>query len=203
MASFLDPEYLLRTFSYVGLGGVIFAETGLLLGFFLPGDSLLITAGIFAARGDLNIGVIMALTGVLALLGNLCGYGIGRAFGPAIFARQSRFFRPEYVEQARAYFETHGTQTIVLARFIPIVRTIVPTLAGTLNMDFRVFALHSLVGALLWGVGVPLAGYLLGRVIPHDVLDKYILLIIGAVLVLSFVPVVLELLRRHRRSRSS
>lgn len=198
--NFIDPEYLLRTFSYIGLAGVVFAETGLLLGFFLPGDSLLITAGLFAARGDLNLWLVMGLTALAAFLGNSAGYLIGRRFGPAVFARQnSRLFKPEYVVQAREYFERHGNQTLVLSRFVPIIRTLVPTLAGTTAMSWPLFSAYNALGALLWGAGVPAAGYFLGRVLPKDVLDKYILVIIGLVLVASFIPVFLELWRRTRR----
>ncbi|WP_161882338.1 DedA family protein [Deinococcus alpinitundrae] len=194
----LDPEYLLKTFSYLGLALIIFAETGLLLGFFLPGDSLLITAGLFAARGDLNLGVVIGLTVVAAFLGNVSGYAIGRQFGPAVFAR-ARFLKPEYVEQAREYFDRRGNQTLVLARFVPIIRTLVPTLAGTIQMSPRTFMIANAVGALLWGAGVPLAGYGLGKIIPADVLDKYILVIVGVILVASFVPVLLEINKRRRR----
>ena len=194
----LDPEYLLKTFSYLGLALIIFAETGLLLGFFLPGDSLLITAGLFAARGDLNLGVVIGLTVVAAFLGNVSGYAIGRQFGPAVFAR-ARFLKPEYVEQAREYFDKRGNQTLVLARFVPIIRTLVPTLAGTIQMSTRTFMIANAVGALLWGAGVPLAGYGLGKIIPADVLDKYILVIVGVILVVSFVPVLLEINKRRRR----
>jgi membrane-associated protein len=199
LSNFIDPEYLLKTFSYVGLAGILFAETGLLLGFFLPGDSLLITAGIFAAKGDLNLGLLMVIATVAAFVGNTCGYLIGRRFGPLVFSRV-RFLKPEYVEQAREYFAGHGNQTLILSRFIPIIRTIVPTLAGTVNLDFRLFTIYNAIGALLWGGGVTLAGFLLGKAIPKDILDKYILLIIGVILVGSFIPVLLEILKRRRAS---
>jgi membrane-associated protein len=198
LSNLLDPQYLLETFSYVGLGGIIFAETGLLLGFFLPGDSLLITAGLFAANGNLNLGALLVISVVAAFLGNTSGYLIGRKFGPMVFNRV-RFLKPEYVVQAREYFAQHGNQTLILSRFIPIIRTIVPTLAGTVNLDFRLFTLYNAIGAVLWGGGVTVAGFLLGKVIPKAVLDKYILLIIGLVLVASFVPVLLEVLKRRRR----
>ena len=197
LSDLIDPEYLLKTFSYVGLAGILFAETGLLLGFFLPGDSLLITAGIFAARGDLNLSLLMVLATAAAFVGNTSGYLIGRRFGPLVFSRV-RFLKPEYVEQARTYFAQHGNQTLVLSRFIPIIRTIVPTLAGTVHLDFRLFTIYNIIGAVLWGGGVTLAGFLLGFVIPQDVLDKYILLIIGVILVASFIPVGLELMKRRR-----
>ena len=198
LSNLLDPQYLLETFSYVGLGGIIFAETGLLLGFFLPGDSLLITAGLFAANGNLNLGALLVISVVAAFLGNTSGYLIGQKFGPMVFSRV-RFLKPEYVVQAREYFAQHGNQTLILSRFIPIIRTIVPTLAGTVNLDFRLFTLYNAIGAVLWGGGVTIAGFLLGKVIPKAVLDKYILLIIGLVLVASFVPVLLEVLKRRRR----
>jgi len=197
LSDVLNPEYLLKTFSYVGLSAILFAETGLLLGFFLPGDSLLITAGIFAAKGDLNLGLLMLLSTVAAFVGNTFGYLIGRRFGPLVFSRV-RFLKPEYVNQAREYFAKNGNQTLILSRFIPIIRTIVPTLAGTVHLDFRLFTAYNAVGAVLWGGGVTLAGYLLGKVIPKDVLDKYILLIIAVILIGSFIPVALELLKRRR-----
>ncbi|WP_310584512.1 DedA family protein [Deinococcus sp.] len=197
LSDVLNPEYLLKTFSYVGLSAILFAETGLLLGFFLPGDSLLITAGIFAAKGDLNLGLLMLLSTVAAFVGNTFGYLIGRRFGPLVFSRV-RFLKPEYVNQTREYFAKNGNQTLILSRFIPIIRTIVPTLAGTVHLDFRLFTAYNAVGAVLWGGGVTLAGYLLGKVIPKDVLDKYILLIIAVILIGSFIPVALELLKRRR-----
>lgn len=200
--SLLSPEYLLKTFSLIGLGAVLFAETGLLLGFFLPGDSLLISAGLFAAEGTLNLGAVLVTTVVAAFVGNTVGYLIGRRFGPAVFAR-ARFLKPEYVTQAREYFAAHGNQTLILSRFVPIIRTLVPTLAGTVGLNFRLFTVYNAIGAVIWGGGVTLAGYLLGRIIPKDILDKYILLIIGLVLVISFIPVLLEILKRRRSGRSS
>lgn len=197
LSNLLDPKYLLETFSYVGLGGILFAETGLLLGFFLPGDSLLITAGLFAANGDLNLGVLLVVAIVAAFVGNMSGYLIGRKFGPLVFSRV-RFLKPEYVVQAREYFAQHGNQTLILSRFVPVIRTIVPTLAGTVHLDFRLFTVYNAIGAVLWGGGVTLAGFLLGKVIPKEVLDKYILLIIGVVLVASFIPVLLEVRKRRR-----
>lgn len=194
----LSPEYLLATFSYVGLALIIFAETGLLLGFFLPGDSLLITAGLFAARGDLGITEIIVLVIVAAFLGNASGYYIGRRFGPAVFAR-AKFLKPEYVEQAREYFDERGNQALILARFVPIIRTLLPTLAGTIQMNPRTFMISNAIGAVLWGASVPLAGYFLGKVIPKDLLDKYILVIVGVILVASFIPVLLEINKRRRR----
>ncbi|MFC4453090.1 DedA family protein [Deinococcus sonorensis] len=199
MAFSLDPDYLIKTFSYVGMAGIVFAETGLLLGFFLPGDSLLIAAGLFAANGDLNLLLVMLVCAVAAFVGNTAGYWIGRRFGAGVFARV-RFLKPEYVVQAREFFARHGNQTLVLSRFIPVIRTLVPTLAGTVGVDFRLFTIYNAVGAVLWSVSVPLAGFLLGKVIPKDILDKYILVVIAVVLVASLIPVGLEVLRRRRKS---
>lgn len=198
MTSFLDPDYLIRTFSYLGIGVIIFAETGLMLGFFLPGDTLLLTAGLYAARGDLNLLAVVAIVAVCAFAGNLSGYAIGRRFGPAAFSR-IKFLRPEYIEQARDYFNRHGNQTLVLGRFVPVVRTLVPTMAGTIRMEPRLFFVTNLVGTLLWGAGIPLAGYFLGRLLPKEVLDKYVLVVVAAIFVLSFLPVAAELYRRKRR----
>lgn len=197
MSSILDPEYLIKTFSYLGIGVTIFAETGLLLGFFLPGDTLLLTAGLFAARGDLSLAAVIAIVIVTAFLGNLSGYHIGQRFGPMVFSRV-KFLKPEYIEQARDYFNTHGNQTLVLGRFVPIIRTLVPTMAGTINMSPRIFHLTNILGAVLWGAGIPLAGYFLGKVLPKEVLDKYILVVVGVIFVLSFIPVALEVIKRRK-----
>lgn len=191
-------------FSYIGIFLVVFAETGLLVGAALPGDSLLITAGIVAANKTGNVhldlgGVIIAVV-LGAILGSLVGYFIGQRFGPAIFSRQdSRFFKPAYRVQAEEFFAKEGPKSIMLARFIPFVRAVVPTLAGVSNMNFGLFALYSVIGAIIWGAGLPALAYYVGQKIPN--LDHYILLIIGVVLVLSFLPVALKLLQ-NRRSAS-
>ncbi|PYE53389.1 membrane-associated protein [Deinococcus yavapaiensis KR-236] len=198
--SFLDPTYLIQTFSYVGLGAILFAETGLLAGFFLPGDTLLLTAGLFAARGDLHIVAVMLVCFVGAVVGNTVGYLLGRRFGPPLFSRPgSRFFKPDYVDLARGYFERYGVQTLLISRFVPIVRTFVPTMAGASGMNFASFTLLNVLGAVLWAGGVPLAGFLLGRVLPPHILDKYILVVVGVIFVASFVPVAVELFRRRGR----
>lgn len=193
----LDPTSLLHAIGLLGVAAILFAETGLLLGFFLPGDSLLITAGVLAAAGQLNLlGVVIA--GLLgAVLGDSVGYAIGHRFGPAVFSRpQSRLFRPEYRERAERFFARYGPSAVVLARFVPVVRTAVPTLAGAGRMPYATFALCNILGALLWAVGVPLAGYFLGRLIPN--LDRYILLLVALVVVASLVPVLVEV-RRMRQ----
>lgn len=168
------------------------------MGFFLPGDSLLITAGILAKQGSIHLAGVMLAVALGAILGDSVGYAIGRRFGPGVFSRQnSRFFKPEYVERTHAFFERHGGKALILARFMPVVRTVAPTMAGVGKMPYGRFLTFNLVGGLLWSLSVPLLGYLLGGLIPN--LDRYILLVVGVVVVLSFIPVALEL-RRVRRS---
>ncbi|MFC4425653.1 DedA family protein [Deinococcus navajonensis] len=187
-------------FSYAGLFLIVFAETGLLLGLILPGDSLLIVAGILAASsgaGHLKLAGVMGAVVAGALLGSIVGYLIGRRFGPQVFRRErSRFFRPEYLTQAQHFFERYGALAVIAARFVPFVRTIVPTLAGVSSMSRRAFGMHSLIGAVLWGAGLPALAYLLGQRVPH--LDRYVLLIVGVVLALSLVPVVLKVMQARR-----
>lgn len=190
---------LIGSLSYLGLFAVVFAESGLLVGFFLPGDSLLITAGILARQGSIHLAGGMLAVAAGALLGDSVGYAIGRRFGPGVFSRQnSRLFKPEYVERTHAFFERHGGKALILARFVPVVRTVAPTMAGVGRMPYRRFLLFNVVGGLLWSLSVPLLSYLLGGLIPN--LDRYILLVVGLVVALSFVPVALEL---HRARRSA
>jgi membrane-associated protein len=197
---FVDPEKLLETFGTIGLFLVVFAESGLLIGFFLPGDSLLFTAGVFAARGDLNFPVIAIGCFVAAVVGDQVGYAFGNRVGPALFRRpDSRFFKHEYVEKAQSYFERYGSKTIVLARFVPIVRTFAPIVAGVGSMRYRTFVTYNVVGGLLWGVGVTTLGYALGNAID---IDKYLLPVIALIVALSILPVAIEVWR-ERRKRSS
>ena len=202
----MDPKHLLEVFGVVGLLGIIFAETGLLLGFFLPGDSLLVFAGLVAARPKVstvhvNLAVVLVGCSVAAVVGAQTGYWIGRRAGPAIFRRpDSRFFKREYVEKAHSYFDRYGAKTIVVARFIPIVRTFANVVAGVGDMSSRAFATFNVVGGLLWVVSVTLLGYALGKNIPHA--EDHLVVIEGVVIALSLVPVALEV-RRSRRSASS
>ncbi len=200
----LDPKELLETFgglATVGLILIIFAETGLLIGFFLPGDSLLFTAGVLASQGDLNIVVILVGCFVAAVIGDQVGYTIGQRLGPSLFRRpDSRFFKQKYVDRTKEFFEQHGPKTIVLARFVPVVRTFAPVLAGVGAMSRRTFTTFNVLGGLVWAVGVTLAGYLLGEVIGDDI-DKYLLPIIGVIIVLSILPPAIEALRARKRNR--
>ena len=197
----MNPESLIETFGTLGIFAIVFAESGLLIGFFLPGDSLLFTAGLLASRGFSNIILLMVGCAVSAIVGDQVGYLIGRRAGPALFRRpDSRFFHQKNVERARAYFEEHGSKTIILARFVPVVRTFAPMVAGVAQMDYRRFVTFNVVGGVLWGAGVTLAGYVLGNTI-HDI-DRWLLPIIGLILAVSFVPVAREVWKARRASQA-
>lgn len=196
---FVSPERLIATFGTLGIILTVFAESGLFFGFFLPGDSLLFTAGVLAARGTLSLPVILVGIVVAAIAGDQVGYAFGRRVGPALFRRpDSRFFRRGHVERAHDYFEHYGVKTIVLARFIPVVRTFAPIVAGVSEMRYRTFVTYNVVGGLLWGLGVTLAGYLLGEVVD---IDRYLLPVIGVIVMLSVTPVLLEVRKARRASR--
>lgn len=196
----MDPRNLIETFGTLGLFVIVFAESGLLIGFFLPGDSLLVTAGLLASQGVLNLPVILVGCFVSAVIGDQVGYAFGARVGPALFRRpDSRIFKQEYVDKARHYFERHGSKTIVLARFVPIVRTFAPILAGVGTMRYRTFITFNVLGGLLWAVGVTTIGYVLGESIPH--IDKYLLPVIAVIVLASVAPIAFEMLRSRNRSR--
>jgi membrane-associated protein len=200
---FLDPEKILDwlgPWATIGLFAIIFAESGLLIGFFLPGDSLLFTAGLLSTQADSNLNFWVLLFGcaIFAILGDQVGYMFGKRVGPALFRRpDSRLFKQEYVQRTKDFFEEHGPKTIVLARFVPIVRTFAPILAGVGEMRYAVFFRYNVIGGILWGAGLVTAGKLLGETIPS--VDKYLLPIIGAIVVLSIIPPLLEM-RKHRKA---
>jgi membrane-associated protein len=195
----IDPQQLIRSFGTIGLILIIFAESGLLVGFFLPGDSLLFTAGLFASQGKLNLAVVLVGCFLGAVIGDQVGYAFGKRVGPSIFQRpNSRFFRQEHVERANTFFEEHGPKTILMARFVPIVRTFAPILAGVGTMRYRTFLAYNIVGGFVWAVGVTLLGYFLGDAIGADNIDKYLLPIIFVIIVISLIPPFLEY-RKHKR----
>ena len=198
MGSFLNPQHLLDTFGLIGILVIVFAECGLLIGFFLPGDSLLFTAGLLAAAGRIApLWVLLLLIPIAAIAGNLVGYWIGYRAGPAVFNKpNSRLFKAEYVERAHDFFQRYGARTILLARFVPIVRTFATVMAGASRMDFRVYAIYSVIGGLVWGAGVTALGHWLGQV---DVIKNNIELIAILIVVVSLVPVAIELLRARRK----
>ncbi|HET9769375.1 MAG TPA: DedA family protein [Acidimicrobiia bacterium] len=196
-----DLESALQTVGLIGLLAIVFAESGLLIGFFLPGDSLLFTAGLLSSQGHLApLPVILVGCFLAAVAGDQVGYAFGARVGPSLFRRpDSKIFKQEYVEKARHYFERHGSKTIVLARFVPIVRTFAPILAGVGEMQYRTFVTYNVVGGLLWAVGVTTLGYVLGESIPD--IDKYLLPVIGLIILLSLLPVLFEY-RKARRERT-
>jgi membrane-associated protein len=197
----MNPESLIETFGTLGLLAIIFAESGLLIGFFLPGDSLLFTAGLLTSRGTLSLPVIMIGASVAAVLGDQVGYLIGRRAGPALFKRpDSRLFKQKNVERAHAYFEKNGPKTVILARFLPVIRTFTPVVAGVGEMEYRRFVTFNVIGGVLWGAGVTLLGRILGDTVPD--IDKWLLPIILGIGAVSFVPVILELLRMRREGRA-
>ena len=199
----LDPEKLINRWGLVGIAIIVFAESGLLIGFFLPGDSLLFTAGLLAARGTLpNIVWVAVSCFAAAAIGDQVGYQLGARVGPALFDRpKSRFFNPVNVVRAQNYFDEHGPKTIVLARFVPIVRTFAPMVAGIGRMRYRMFISYNLVGAFLWGIGVTVAGWALGKRFP-SLVDRVELL--GPLIVaVSLLPVLNEVRKHRSRSHPS
>ncbi|WP_312871697.1 DedA family protein [Amycolatopsis acididurans] len=203
----LDPHSLLATFGPLGVALVLFAETGLLIGFFLPGDSLLFTAGLLCATTagsslHLSLPWVLVAAAVGAVLGAQTGYLIGRRAGPPLLDRPDRPRLHAATVRAREALDNYGVgKAVVLARFIPLVRTVLNPLAGALGVPARVFALWQVVGGLVWSLGVTLAGYLLGSQIPS--IDTYLLPIIAVIVLLSLIPVARELLRARRRAQEN
>jgi membrane-associated protein len=166
---------------------IIFVETGLFVGFFLPGDSLLVTAGVFAGAGHLQLAWLLSLVALCAIAGDQLGYWIGRKAGEGLYRRQdSLIFKKRHLERAHEFYELHGAKTVIIARFIPIIRTFCPPVAGAAKMTYKRYLFYDIAGGILWVWGMVLLGYALGRTIPN--VDKRIHYIIAAVIVLSFVP---------------
>lgn len=197
MEQLLNPEYIVKTFGLLGVVLAVFAESGLLIGIFLPGDSLLFTAGLFAAtEKGFSIRALVVLCFIAAVLGDNVGYSIGKRAGPALFRREdSRIFKRRHLERARAFYERHGRKTIVIARFVPIVRTLAPMIAGATSMRYKTFFTYNVVGGFLWAVGIPIAGYYLGKQIPS--IDKYLLPIVAIIVILSLLPTLYHVLKER------
>src|SRR3989344_4925407 len=186
-----ELESFVRLVGYPGLFAAVFAETGIFFMFFLPGSSMLFTAGLLASHGLFNVWVLLPLITLAAILGDSTGYWFGTKVGPALFKREdSRFFRKSHVEKTRAFYERHGVIAIVLARFVPIVRTFAPILAGIAGMRYKTFLSYNVAGGVLWGAGVAFAGYFLGEIFPQ--VDRYIAPIIAAIIIASFIPLLKE-----------
>ncbi|MFD3331636.1 DedA family protein [Streptomyces sp. NPDC058700] len=199
--SWLDPDYLIQTFGLIGVLVIVFAESGLLIGFFLPGDSLLFTTGLLVTTGKLDtpLWVVCTLVVAAAIIGDQVGYLFGRKVGPALFKRpDSRLFKQENVEKAHEFFEKHGPKSLILARFVPIVRTFTPIIAGVSRMNYRSFITFNIIGGVLWGAGVTLLGASLGKI---DFVHKHIEMILIGIVLLSVVPIVIEFLRARSQSK--
>jgi membrane-associated protein len=191
---------LVRWGGYVVLVAIVFTETGLLIGFFLPGDSLLITAGLVAAAGGLDIWLLNVLLIVAAIVGDSVGYAIGYRTGPRIFRKEeSRWFSRKHLLRTREFYERHGGKTIVLARFIPIIRTFAPVVAGVGQMEYRRFLAYNVFGGIGWVVSLTWAGYLLGSTIPD--IDRHIHLVVGVVILLSVLPIGIEWWKARTRAK--
>jgi membrane-associated protein len=203
---FLNPEFLLETFGTLFFAVscfIIFAETGLLFGFFLPGDSLLFALGLFIATGQIDVPLWLAVTllAISAFAGDQTGYWIGRRLGPAVFNKpKSRLFNPKNVELAHAFFEKYGSRAVVLAHFVPIMRTFIPVSAGVAKLSWRKYTIYNLIGISLWAVGVTLLGATFGQV-PWVQQNLEIVLILFVVI--SFIPIALELLKAYRENKKS
>lgn len=199
MHNLLDPNSLVKDFGYLGIFITLFLESGVFFGFFLPGDSLLFAAGLMASQGHLNIVGLIFISVVAAILGNNVGYYTGKKAGPALFNKKRSFlFSPKRIEEAHKFFEKEGPQSLILARFIPAVRTFVPIAAGIGKMNYRKFLVFNGLGGLFWGISVPVLGYTLGRKIPS--IDKYLLPIILVIVILSALPVSFAYFKSRRQN---
>jgi membrane-associated protein len=184
-------------FGYVGVGAAIFAESGLFFGAFLPGDSLLFTLGLLSSQGYFNIILLWVIVVACAILGDNVGYIFGKKVGPKIFSKKdSLLFRQSHVETAKEFYDRHGKKAIVLARFVPIIRTFAPIIAGVAGMHYRTFVLFNVIGGLLWGTLMLSAGYSIGRYVPGA--DKYLEYIIMGIIILSVLPIAIEYLRARK-----
>jgi len=191
---------IIRTGGVFAIAAIIYAETGLLLGFFLPGDSLLVTAGVFAANGDLSLPLLLIFLPIAAIAGNATGYQIGKRAGAALYSRpDSRFFKRSHLLRAHAFYEKHGGKTIIIARFVPIVRTFAPTVAGAAEMGYRRFAKFDVFGGTFWPTSMVLVGYGSARLVPN--LDKHIHIVVPIVIFISILPGIIETVRARREAR--
>ncbi len=198
-----DPVHLLEGVGAVAglfiIGAIIFAESGLLIGFFLPGDTLLFTAGFFAAQGKLTLAGVLITIFLAAILGDNVGYTIGKKTGPRLFKKKDGIiFRQEYVARAEAFYEKHGGKTIIIARFVPVVRTFAPVVAGVGNMKHRKFFFYNIIGAAIWTSSVVMLGFWLGSLIDPQVMERWILVAIGGAMLLTLGPTLFHLLREKR-----
>ena len=194
----LDPMTIIKTLGLIGVFFIIFAESGLFFGFFFPGDSLLFTAGFLASQSLLDIKILVLGAFICAVLGDSVGYWFGVKAGPKIFNKDdSIFFHKKHIEEAQNFYNKYGNKTIFLARFVPIVRTFAPIVAGIGKMNYKNFVVYNIVGGFIWSFLITLSGYFLGRIIPG--VDKYLLPIILVIIVVSFLPIAFETLKARNK----
>ncbi|MDO8579561.1 MAG: VTT domain-containing protein [bacterium] len=197
MFQYLEPQFLISALGLVGVFAIVFAESGLFFGFFLPGDSLLFTAGLFASQGYLNISWLIIGVAIAAILGDSVGYTFGKRVGPALFSRDdSFFFHKKHAERARLFYEKYGVKTIILARFVPIVRTFAPIVAGIGGMRYRTFITYNIIGGMLWTLLLTLSGYFLGSAFPG--MSRYLHIIVVIIIFISILPIVFEWMKQRR-----
>ncbi len=197
-----DLLSLIKSLGYLGVWAIVFAESGLLIGFFLPGDSLLFTAGFLASQNYLNVGLLIFGCFVCAVFGDNVGYATGHRFGRKLFQREdSWLFHKKHLVTTANFYEKYGKKAVVLARFMPIVRTFAPIVAGIGAMRYRTFMTYNLVGGAIWTIGVTLLGFFLGQAIPAEQIDKYLLPIIAAIIFVSILPSLFHLYKEYRESK--
>lgn len=201
----IDVEAMVKAAGYAGLFAIVFAETGLLIGFFLPGDTLLISAGLLIQQDKVNLDLwfLIPLLIAAAILGDAVGYQVGKHTGPRLFKREdSRLFHRDHLERAKHFYDRHGGKTIVIARFLAFIRTFAPTVAGAASMPYSRFAAFNVLGAVLWVPSMTLMGYFFGKTIPKEFVDLFFIGLLGLMLLASLGPAAWHLWRRRAKSRS-
>lgn len=194
---YLDPHFIVQTLGLVGVVSIIFAESGLFFGFFLPGDSLLFTAGLLASQDFLSIQYLVVFGILAAILGDSVGYAFGKKVGPKIFTKEdSLIWNKKHIEKSKKFFEKYGPKAIILARFMPIVRTFTPILAGVGTMEYKLFLRYNIIGGVLWVFSMSVGGYFFGKLIPNP--DKYLLPVIAIIIFLSILPGILEFIKSRK-----
>ena len=190
----------IQTAGYLGIAAIVFGESGVLIGLFLPGDSLLFTAGFLASQGYLHIGLLIPVVFVAAIAGDSFGYALGKRLGPRIFTKKdSFFFHQDHLTRAAAFYERHGGKTIVIARFMPIIRTLAPIVAGVGRMRYGAFLIYNIIGAAAWAIGLTTLGYILGKSVPN--VDRYLLPIIALIIIISGLPTLISLAKQKYSKR--
>lgn len=198
----LDPVSLIRSVGYVGVFSILFAESGIPFLFFLPGDSLLFAAGFLASQKILSFPLLIGGALIAAITGNLLGYEIGRRVGLKLFAKgDGKIIKKKHLDMTRSFYDRHGKMAVIMARFMPVVRTFTPFLAGIIRMDYKLFVTYTVVGAVAWVGGLSILGYVFGRMIPPDQIDRYLLPVIVAIIVISFLPSVWHFWQESKRAK--